>query len=467
MKIIKKSLALILAFLAILFSLHAQEVKPFENGDKIAFVGNSITEAGFYESNIWLYYMTRFPERRIRIFNKGVGGNVSGQINDRLKQDVLVENPDVVLITFGMNDSKYFEYLKGIDAKAVDAIVKESKDGFDGIVAKLKQVPNVRKIIMSSSPYDDTMEKQKSDENVFMGKVATMEKITDFQEAVAKENNWEFLDIMHPMMRINQEQQEKNPKYTLTGSDRIHPGEEGHFIMAYLFLKGQGFAGKPIADVEIDSKAGKVLKNVNSNISSLAVNKAGLSFDYLANALPFPVDTVEHKWLDPDKQSNALKVIPFIKEMNQEILKINNLKNGTYSLLIDDKLIGAFTASELQQGINLATYPNTPQYLQASAIMYLNRQRKETEDKLRQYDWLQFNYLKGIGLLYKDDEATLDNLHQQAKKDWAVASKIANYEYSRFPEVRAMWKNDIDVLINKIYQINKPVSHHIKLQLVN
>jgi hypothetical protein len=69
--------------------------------------------------------------------------------------------------------------------------------------------------------------------------------------------------------------------------------------------------------------------------------------------------------------------------------------------------------------------------------------------------------------LFKDDEATLDNLHQQAKKDWAVASKIANYEYSRFPEVRAMWKNDMDVLINKIYQINKPVSHHIKLQLVN
>ena len=129
-------------------------------------------------------------------------------------------------------------------------------------------------------------------------------------------------------------------------------------------------------------------------------------------------------------------------------------------------MIGVFSSDQLQTGINLADYPNTPQYLQASNVMYLNRQRKETEDQLRQYDWLQFNFLKEKGLLYKDDMATLDTLHKQAKKDWAVASKMANYEYSRFPEVRAMWKDNMAVLTDKIYQINKPVSHHIKLELI-
>src|SRR5690606_5079668 len=117
-------------------------------------------------------------------------------------------------------------------------------------------------------------------------------------------------------------------------------------------------------------------------------------------------------------------------------------------------------------GINLANYPNTPQYLQASNVMYLNRQRQETEGQLRQYDWLQFNFLKRKGLLYKDDMATLDTLHKQAKKDWMVASKMANYEYSRFPEVRAMWKDNMAVLTDKIYKINKPTTHLVQIQKI-
>ena len=42
----------------------------------------------------------------------------------------------------------------------------------------------------------------------------------------------------------------------LCGKDRIHPSTDGHLVMAYLFLKAQGLAGKLVADIRIDG-AGK------------------------------------------------------------------------------------------------------------------------------------------------------------------------------------------------------------------
>ena len=44
------------------------------------------------------------------------------------------------------------------------------------------------------------------------------------------------------MVALNQQYQQKDPTFTLCGSDRIHPDNDGHMVMAYLFLKAQGFA---------------------------------------------------------------------------------------------------------------------------------------------------------------------------------------------------------------------------------
>ena len=46
--------------------LQAQITIPrFEEGERVVFVGNSITHGGHYHSFIWLYYMTRFPDKPI------------------------------------------------------------------------------------------------------------------------------------------------------------------------------------------------------------------------------------------------------------------------------------------------------------------------------------------------------------------------------------------------------------------
>lgn len=97
--------------------LQAQTTIPrFEEGERVVFVGNSITHGGHYHSFIWLYYMTRFPDKPITIMNAGIGGESAWDMKDRLDYDVFNRKPTYVTLTFGMNDTGYDIYMKD-DAK--------------------------------------------------------------------------------------------------------------------------------------------------------------------------------------------------------------------------------------------------------------------------------------------------------------------------------------------------------------
>src|ERR1700730_977185 len=107
----KKAIAILLPVLIIGVATVNAQVLPFTTGDRVAFVGNSITEQGYYESYIWLYYMLHFPNRRIVILNRGIGGERAKDIYERVQDDIVASDPTVVCLTFGMNDSGYFEFL--------------------------------------------------------------------------------------------------------------------------------------------------------------------------------------------------------------------------------------------------------------------------------------------------------------------------------------------------------------------
>ncbi|EDM36969.1 hypothetical protein PBAL39_18884 [Pedobacter sp. BAL39] len=440
----------------------AQSPAVFKSGDRVVFAGNSITEAGFYESNIWLYYMTHFPDQRITVFNAGIGGDVAGQINNRFEEDVLAKKPSVVVLTFGMNDSGYFEFSAADADETAKQRLEKSFQSFALLQKKLLENPGIKPVIMSSSPYDETM---KNKDNYFKGKSKLMEQIATFQQTAAKTNGWAFVDLLRPMTEINIREQKSKPEYTLTGPDRIHPGRAGHLVMSAFFLENQGLAGKPVARILINAKAGTAeAENAKVNLHKKA--SAAVVFDYLANALPFPIDSVNAQWDNPQKQSDALAVYPFIKNFNQETLQVKNLKKGDYQLMIDGTKISTFSADSLSNGINMALLSNTPQYQQSLSVMYLNDLRAELEKKLRDYYWLQFNFFKGENLLYNDSQQALEKVLAKARTDVFVRSKMGTYQTARFPEVREMWERNIQQLSDRIYQINKPTSHLIEIVAV-
>jgi hypothetical protein len=63
----KKRLICLFTAICICINSFAQKSPaPFVNGDRVVFAGNSITEAGFYETYIWLYYITHFPKKKLQ-----------------------------------------------------------------------------------------------------------------------------------------------------------------------------------------------------------------------------------------------------------------------------------------------------------------------------------------------------------------------------------------------------------------
>lgn len=440
---------------------------PFVNGDRVVLAGNSITEAGFYGMYIWQYYQLHFPEKRITVLNGGIGGDVAGQINDRFELDIMRMQPSVLVLTFGMNDSRYFEYFNTPQEAVRKEAVATSFSSYQKLEKKLKALPKVRKIIMTSSPFDET---RGGDNNKFTGKFKTMQAIAEFQKKAAEKNKWEFVDLLEPMTAINQREQQKDSMFTLTGPDRIHPGNAGHLAMAWLFLKAQGMAGKVVADVLLDAHTGKLIKSENSTVKDIDTAKGQVSFDYLAQSLPFPMDSTARVFENPQKQYEVLKVIPFTEEMNREMLTVTGLqKDKRYVLSIDGKSVGNWTGDEFEKGINLALVSSTPQYQQAQLIAELNLLYRDYEQKLRSYYWLQANYFKKHNMLFQDDQAAYDSA--AVSKEWAVDSKVGNYAQARKKEVRAEWQKVMQTIADRIYTINKPVTHRFvireKLSLSN
>jgi lysophospholipase L1-like esterase len=454
----KKILTLITA-IATAFQVSAQQATPFKSGDRVVFVGNSITDGGHYHSYIWLYYMTRFPERRITCINAGIGGDVVSQIYDRFDTDVFTKKPTVLTLTWGMNDTGYFEWYRKDAKDTVDRKLQQSFKYYKMLEAKLKQRADIRKIIIGGSPYDETT--KFSTKNYYPHKSEALERVVDFQHNAAKENGWPFIDFYHPMQQINQTLQQKDSTFSLTPNDRIHPDNDGHMVMAYLFLKAQGLSNKPVAIFQINAKSTKVLKSENCQIGSVTPTNTGIRFSYLANSLPYPLDTVPRGWENRKSQSDALKLVPFTKEFNQELIQITGLADKSYNLLIDGEGVGTYTGKQLAEGVNLAENIRTPQYQQAVQIRELNEERWEIERRFRNYAWMQYDFLKGKGMLFKDDVAAMDLVNQYSAKEPFVRGNRDTYAKARFKTVRDAWQMQMDALTNQIYAINKPVTHNI------
>lgn len=460
-----KRMLLSLFFIAVLGTYcFGQRIQPFTKNDRISFLGNSITDGGHYHSYIWLYYMTRFPDKRIEIFNSGIGGDVIKMMYNRLDADVLRHDPNKIILTFGMNDTDYGIYLQPDARELSQNRIDTAFKNYSSMEQRLKSLTRIEKILMTSSPYDETAKLKSTS---YTGKNAAMLKINEFMKASADRNNWGFLDLNGPMTKINQQWQKKDSTFSLDGKDRIHPEQDGHLVMAYLFLRAQGLAGREVAKMTIDGATGKVQASKYCKISGLSVSPSSLQFNYLAESLPFPVDTIVANggFGDTKSQGDALKVIPFTKEFNQELLAVKGLKPGNYVVEIDEEKTGQWSSDELSKGINLAEL-NTPQHRQAKAIMYLNEQRWEIERRLRVYYWFQFDIFREKGLLFADNQAALDALKTAAGENIFVKGLTPGYLRSMLPEVRETWEKEMKLLIDQIYTINKPKSHRISIKPV-
>jgi len=332
-----------------------------KHGDRVVFYGDSITEQRLYTTIVETYVVTRYPGLDATFVHSGWGGDrVSGggggQIDLRLKRDVFAYNPTVMTIMLGMNDGNY--------SPETDAVDRAFFDGFKHIVESVRStLPDIRITAIQPSPYDDATRAP----NFTAGYNDVMVSFGKWITGYAKQANLNVADLNMPVVAMLKKAGELDrAEAQKILPDRVHPSLSGHIIMAESLLKSWN-ARADVADVTIDVSSGQpVVKSAeHASVTGLS-GDGGLRWTELDDALPLPFVEWQGGW-GHGPVALVIRASDVGEALNNEPLRITGLKDGVYTLLIDDEVIGNYNNDRLAQGVNLGLLP-TPMEKQAGKV---------------------------------------------------------------------------------------------------
>ena len=428
---------MVFLFLALVTRGHAGEF-AIHDGERVVFLGDSITEQRLYTTYIEAYALTRHPAWNLTFRNVGWGGDtawlrqrahpdeaklfaadettqqgmVESSVKKGLERDVLPLKPSFVTVKFGMNDHSYQQFRPDIFGAYVRS---------QGQIAKMLGSSGARVAFLTPQPIEDN-KRTDPDKDI---RNESLRKFSDGLKDVAAKEKAAFVDQFDPYMAILLRERVGNPPNAIGGGDAVHPGPIGHTVMAWAVLKGLG-ASALVSRAELDAKAVNVVAAQGCKVENFKAGQGNIGFDRLDEALPMPID---------EKAVAALKLAPIQEELNRYELQISGLGDASYELSIDGEVVGKVAAADLARGLNLATKAG-PITKQAQSVLTMVFQKND----------IFFNRWRNV--------------------------QIYNFpDWSQGPEVEARRKGELDRLDKQIAELEvkinaarKPVSHHFELK---
>ena len=353
----------LIAVLALAASLlSAQGQFALQNGDRVVFFGDSITDQRLYTTFVETYVRTRFPKLDVAFTHSGwggdkVGGGGGGVVETRVSRDVSAYKPTVVTIMLGMNDGRYRPF--------DESIFTTYSEGYAKLIGLLKsQNPGARITAIRPSPYDDVTRAPMDGG----GYNSVLVKYGDFIQELAAQQGLSVADLNEPVLKMLQKANATNAAAAQRIiPDRVHPGAAGHLIMAGALLRAWNAA--PMASlVEVNLKSRRANRYENTTVTDLKRDGLGLSWTQTDSALPMPVN------LEDPIVKLAVDSSDFTETLNSQMLRVTGLDPGHYALRIDGQQVGVFTAADYEKGMNLAALP-TPMARQAAEVHGLTLRR--------------------------------------------------------------------------------------------
>ena len=230
-----KIMRLITLFLAIGSPLFAQTVDTL-SGNKVVFLGDSITQTGTYISFLEYYLDKLYPRKNFDFYAIGLAsetvsglseeGHARGEfprpcLFERLGRALERIKPEVVFACYGINDGIY----KPFDDERFAAFT-------NGVLMMVEQckAAGVQQIFLLTPPiYDYDKPRRENDFN--------------YDEVMIRYAAWEtslkipgvFIVDLHTAMR-----KARSGRNECFSKDRIHPNDDGHLVMAKTILKAFG-----------------------------------------------------------------------------------------------------------------------------------------------------------------------------------------------------------------------------------
>jgi lysophospholipase L1-like esterase len=205
----------------------------FEHGQRIVFIGDSITDCGRRDANapygngymslVRAFVTARYPELGLHWENRGIGGDTVRHLEARWDEDAIALNPDWLSVNIGINDvwRKYGQ-------KPDEAVpVEEYEATLRALIQRAVDETGCRLII--AEPY--VIEKNPSDPQL-------VETVQMAQIARRLANEFNAINVR------TQEAFDTALQHSEPGdwaADRIHPNLAGHAVIAQAFLRAISF----------------------------------------------------------------------------------------------------------------------------------------------------------------------------------------------------------------------------------
>ena len=205
----------------------------FERGQKVVFIGDSITDCGRRDANapygngymslVRSFVIGRYPELDVHFENRGIGGDTVRHLEARWDADVLAENPDWLIVKIGIND-----VWRSFDSAGLGAVdIEDYETTYRRLLQSAVDRTGCRLII--AEPYviegdrSDPMRAQMDRYGLVARKLASDFGAVNIQTQAA------FDRVMEPTSPGD------------WADDRIHPNLAGHAVIAQAFLRAIGW----------------------------------------------------------------------------------------------------------------------------------------------------------------------------------------------------------------------------------
>jgi lysophospholipase L1-like esterase len=204
---------------------------PLKKGDRIVFLGDSITEGGVspkgYVTLVKKALTEKHKELGIEIIGAGISGNKVPDLQRRLDRDVLAKKPTVVVIYIGINDVWHGEN----DPKQGTSKDK-FKAGLKEIIGKIKD--NGARVILCTP----SVIGEKADGSNKLD--SQLDAYAEISRGVAREEKVQLCDLRRAFLDYLKKHGAQNKEQGILTTDRVHLNEAGNRFVADVLLKSLG-----------------------------------------------------------------------------------------------------------------------------------------------------------------------------------------------------------------------------------
>jgi lysophospholipase L1-like esterase len=308
-----------------------------KHGDRLAIIGDSITEQKQYSRIIETYLTVCVPELAVTARQFGWSGETAEGFLNRMDQDCLRFKPTVATLCYGMNDYKYRPY--------DEANAKWYRERYTAVVRKLVAA-GARVVVGSPGCVGKVASWVKSASGTLEEHNLNLCALRNIALEIAVAEHQRFADNFWPMFTGGFAARQKyGPDYNISGQDGVHPGGAGHLVMAYDYLHAMGLDGA-IGTFTVDLKAGLATATPGHTVhdfsnDTLTVTSARYPFCATGEA-------------DKDGSiRSGMTLVPFNQELNRLVLVVRGGTAASYQVTWGEQS-RTYPAADLAKGVNLA-----------------------------------------------------------------------------------------------------------------